>query len=461
MKLYYLRTIALLLFVLFAGKTAVFAQSPITFTDEYTENSFPDRLTFNVTATAVEGEIVSAKLYYAVRNAVSTSQQRIDVEPANSVDLRYEWDTSDITMPPSTAVFYYWEVVDSAGNRVKSEEQIVYYDDIRYEWEVFEDENIAVWQHDRPKQLGETVFAIAQRAIAEQQAVFQTDLEYQMRIIIYNDFDEFAGWHTFINEFIGGQAFPAQGITAQIVGADGSTDRWLNDVIPHEISHLYFYQVSGHPLSRPPTWLNEGVAQYNEFTSNQYALDAVRELAGTGDLLRLYALSGNFGNDEDQVRLSYAESLSAVTYLIETYGADGLENLLAAYKEGKSNDEALMAGLGVDIIQFEQGWLAWLGAPKGLYPTPTAVPTHAPVPTAAMMMPPTRKPTATVTVQAMETAETGVAVSPTIPAATPTIMPTKTTQATQTRTPTNNSGICATAALPLLAVGLIWKKKTG
>ncbi len=453
MKSYYLRPIALLLFMLFVGKTAVYAQSPITFTDEYTENNFPDGLTFNVTATAVEGDIVSAKLYYAVRNAVSTSQQRIDVEPANQVELRYEWDISDTTMPPSTAVFYHWEVVDSAGNRIKSEEQVVYYDDTRYEWDVFEDENIAVWQHDRPKQLGQSVFAIAQRAIAEQKDVFQTDLEYQIRIIIYNDFDEFADWHAYVNEFIGGQAFPAQGITAQIVGSDGSTDRWLNDVIPHEISHLYFYQVSTHPLSQPPTWLNEGVAQYNEFTSNQYALDAVRERAGTGDLVRLYALSGNFGNDAEQVYLSYAESLSAVTYLIETYGAEGLKNLLAAYKEGKSNDEALMVGLGVDIIQFEQGWLDWLGAPKGLYPTPTAVPTHVPVPTAAMMMPPTRKPTATATTEAMATI-----------APTETIAPTATAQATQTATPvpqTANNGICATAALPLLAVGLVWKRKTG
>ncbi len=460
-------------FVLFIGivvqtavcETAVSAQSPITFSDEYTENDFPNGLTFNITATAVEGDVVSAKLYYKVRNGVSTAQKVIAVEPANQVDLHYVWDTSNLTITPSTAVFYHWEVVDSAGNRVKSEEQLVYYDDVRYEWHVLEDDDIAVWQHDRPKQFGETVFTIAQRAIAEQKTVFQTDLDYQIRIILYNDFDEFAGWHAYVNEFIGGQAFPAQGVTTQIVESNGYTEQWLNDVIPHEISHLYMYQASTHPLSHPPAWLNEGVAQYNEFTPNQYVLDYVQAAADAGELLRLYSLSGSFGNDEDQVRLSYAESLSAVVYLMETYGEEGLKNLLAAYKNGESNDDALMTGLGVSILEFEQGWMEWLGVPRGTYPPPTAVPTHAAVPTVGMMMPPTRKPTATATLLATATSEAMMTETAVSPSATPVQLPListpEPTAVSPAPTSSNSNSICATAILPLLAVGFIWKRKDG
>ncbi len=462
MKLYRLVIITLFLFIISVGKTAVTAQSPIIFSDENTENNFPNNLTFTINAAAAEGEIVSAKFYYIVRNGVSTTQEQIDITSAAQQELTYVWDTADITVVPSTAVFYHWELTDSAGNRVKSDEQIVYYDDIRYDWQVFENDDIAVWQHDREKKLGESVFAIAERAIEQQKELFQTDLDYQIRIILYNDFDEFAAWHGYVNEFIGGQAFPTQGITTQNVESYSALDRWLNDVIPHEISHLYLYQASSHPLSNVPAWLNEGIAQYNEFSANDYMLDYVRETAQSGDLLRLYSLGGNFGNDEYTVRLSYAESLSAATYLVETYGEEGLKKLLAAYKSGKSDDEALMEGLDVSLITFEQGWLAWLDAPDGLYPTPTAVATLVPVPTAAMMMPPTRQPTAEATVTEVETEMESVEVTAvSVPSPVPAAVPSPAPSPSPVPPVPKSNGICATAVLPLLVFGLVWKRPRG
>jgi hypothetical protein len=415
-------------------------QTGITFSETTFENNFPNDLSFTVTVESDAGEIISAKLYYVLRNDISTTQQILSLDPAKKVSLSFTWDTSNITVPPSTPVYYFWEVTDSSGNMVRSEKALVYYDDIRFDWQIEEDENIAVWWHDRPLEFGNRVFAIAQRAFSEQYVLFQADLDFQIRIIIYNEFDEFAAWHSFINEFIGGQAFPGLGITTQIVSAYSSEEVWLNDVIPHEISHLYLFQASYHPLADIPAWLNEGVAQYNEFTSNDFALSHAQDAIEGGQLLPLWSLSGSFGNDEDDVRLAYAESLSAVIFLVEAYGEHGLANLLAAYKSGLSGDKALQSTFGRTLIEFQQDWLAWLGIPDDMYPTPTPRPTLS-IPTApSMMVPPTKL-----------SADHSTSPTPTLQST----AVTPTTPSSPTPTPKSGIYICLSSLFPALLFTLV------
>ncbi|MDX1435646.1 MAG: peptidase MA family metallohydrolase [Anaerolineales bacterium] len=374
-------------------------ESPITFSGTEVENNFPFWSVFRATSATNAGEIVSAKFVFKYRNATSSNLTVLDIVPGPEADLEYRWDTSNITVPPSTPIYYYWEVADSQGNRQKSEEELFLYHDQRFEWQVLERENLSVWWHDQPPEFGEEVMDIAILALQEQVDLFMFELDFPIYLIIYNDFDEFAEWHSHIGEFVGGQAFPPFGVTTQIVPADGNQRYWLNDVIPHEISHLFFYQATFHPLSFPPTWLDEGVAQYNELTGNMSALDRVRSEAALGNLLRLTSLTGSFGQDPDQVRLSYDEGLSAVAYMVDAYGEEGMSRLLGEYREGNNGDSAFENAFGRTIIEFEQDWLASMGIPPGMYPTitPTAGYTPPPSPT-ALSLPtkvPSRTPTAT------------------------------------------------------------------
>ncbi|MCB9422316.1 MAG: hypothetical protein H6667_21110 [Ardenticatenaceae bacterium] len=367
----------LLLLLLALVRQSAAGQEAITFGTFATTNHFPSDLTFSTTAASTAGDIVDAELVFHLRNQFSSdslSRMKIAFEPAASVDLSYVWDTSGGTIP-GAAVIYHWEVTDSAGNQVHSAEQLVRYEDTRYEWQVLENEAIAVWWHDRPTSFGEDVFEIATEAVEKQRELFQADLDFQMRILIYNDFAEFAEWNGVVSEFIGGQAFVDQGITAQIVSAYGSQEQWLNDVIPHEISHLYFEQVTFNRRSNPPTWLNEGVAQYNEFGIHLGTLRDVETAAHQGDLIPLSSLEVGFGLfNESRARLAYAEALSAVTYLVETYGNDGMAALLAAYHQGMITDEAFPAALGVTPGQFEADWTIWLGLAEGEFVTSTPWP---------------------------------------------------------------------------------------
>ena len=121
------------------------------------------------------------------------------------------------------------------------------------------------------------------------------------------------------------------GITTQIIGANASRS-WIESVIPHEIAHLFFHQAVSAGMANYPAWVNEGLAQYYEFTSDQAALAMAAAAAGNGTLLPLGSLSGSFGRDSDQVRLAYAESYSAVLFLIETWGDEALQGMIESFR---------------------------------------------------------------------------------------------------------------------------------
>ncbi len=363
------------------------AQSPITFGETTYEMDFPNGITFWVPVKSSAGEIVKAKLVYGYVNAFgseSVTPESVTFEPASNVELEHTFDTSDIAVPPSAPIQAFWRVEDAAGNRAESERVFLHYDDQRYDWQVRENELISVWWHDKPQNFGQQVFDIASAAVKRQHNFFQAELQVAIHIIIYNDQEEFQSWHTVEHEWVGGEAYTEYGITTQIVPGKNPDAYWLNNVIPHEISHLYFAQVTYNPMVSIPVWLNEGIAQYNEFSDNSWVQNEVEQAAREGKIMPLSSLANGFGAfNEERVYLSYYEALSAVNYMVEVYGEESISQLLAAYHAGNSTDEAFQIAFGRTMEEFERDWAAWLGIPADEYiiPTPWALPTFRPSPT--------------------------------------------------------------------------------
>jgi hypothetical protein len=448
------------------GTMVINAQEPISFGETTFVNNFPDGLTFNSMATSTAGDIVKAELVYGVRrNLRSESRTRVAVlvEPGATVDLTYLLDTDGTTSAPSTPYFYQWRVTTEDGAIYESAEQEVRYDDTRFDWDIFANDQVAVWTHDRNRSLGEDALAIAAEAVRRQQPLFGEALAFPIRIIVYNNKDEFAAWHAVRDDAVGGQAFSDMGITTQIVDGFGSNRSWLEDVVPHEISHLYYYQVSDNPRSPTPHWLNEGVAQYNEFHEQESSVRAVRRAAESGDLLLLTAIEDGFGGDEQRFRFSYDVAVSAVEYIVESYGEAGMATLLRAYQDGMETDEAFAHAFGRNFDEFQRDWITWLGVSPDQYPTPTPWPLPTP------FTPPTPQVFPTATADdgvADDSAETPPTHTPVAVAQAATVTPTP----TATPQPTVESaggqvgiGICGSPGLivPLLIVGAIpvWRRK--
>ena len=240
------------------------AQEEVRFFPTQVEMVFPDHITFDARVVSSGPEIVKAQFVYGVDRAFgpnSMTRKTLEIEPGQEVALHYTWDTKDTTVVPWSPILYYWQVVDAAGHTYESPHQRVRYRDTRFSWQRRDNDRVIILWHDKPALFGEKVESIALRAIRRQRQLFSVDLSIPIRIIVYNHSREFSAWHNLALDWVGGEAFPDLAITTQIVTSRFPDAHWLNNVIPHEISHLYTYQAAYNPTAPLPVWLNEGIAQ--------------------------------------------------------------------------------------------------------------------------------------------------------------------------------------------------------
>jgi hypothetical protein len=98
----------------------------------------------------------------------------------------------------------------------------------------------------------------------------------------------------------------------------------------------------------------------------------VTSAVGSGGVIPLDGLIGQFPTTANQFLLAYGESVSAVDFMIRHYGKPALVKLIRSYSGGVSDDEAFSAALGVDTAGFNSAWLKDLGAamPRAYGPQP-------------------------------------------------------------------------------------------
>ena len=128
----------------------------------------------------------------------------------------------------------------------------------------------------------------------------------------------------------------------------------LQQTVRHELVHVMLSRVSN--VYNMPRWLNEGIAMR---VSGEMALSAEWMLAGAvlrGVLIPLDELDEHFPDDHERAGLAYAESLSVVGYIAETYGEESLPDLIRALRI-QSFAEALAASFGLDLQTFGERWI--------------------------------------------------------------------------------------------------------
>ncbi len=143
-------------------------------------------------------------------------------------------------------------------------------------------------------------------------------------------------------------------IRVPVGGANIDKDA-LAAVLYHEYTHAVIHMVAG---GRLPTWLDEGIAQYEE----RWIRQPKSEPPGP-DVRSLSSLSGSFMGigDAQAARQAYAESLSAVDFYVSRYGMYSLSKLVRLIGEGSKIDAAMNEAVGVSLGDFEGTWKASLG----------------------------------------------------------------------------------------------------
>ena len=142
-----------------------------------------------------------------------------------------------------------------------------------------------------------------------------------------------------------------QGISVDASGAFVSTRR----VLAHEITHAVMFRILGQYATRLPLWAHEGTAKYEseKYTDTDKAL--IGEAAANGTLIPLRDLQERF--PKDRSGLAYAESASAIRFLLETYGEDSLGKLFEELAQTGSFESAMIGATGMNPDEFADAWL--------------------------------------------------------------------------------------------------------
>ncbi len=302
----------------------------------------------------------------------------IDTTPGpGSTTLSYRLGTPSGAIIPNTLVHFQFRVTigGTGGTPITEVGPVatVRYEDTRFDWHTQPGDLVRVHWVKGDAAFGRRALKIAEDGIAKAAALLGVTETAPIDFYVYPDetsFREILGPGT--RENVGGVAFPdIRTLVAQITPSQ-LDDPWVGIVIPHELTHLVFDTATSNPYHGPPHWLNEGLAVYlsQGFDSGDHSDVSGAIRAGT--LMPLPALDGQFPTFGDRFSLAYAESVSAIDFMVRTYGQPALVQLIRSYAEGRTDDEAFKAALGVDVTGFEAAWIADLGTtePVAIGPKP-------------------------------------------------------------------------------------------
>ncbi|MDO8484001.1 MAG: peptidase MA family metallohydrolase, partial [Candidatus Limnocylindrales bacterium] len=266
--------------------------------------------------------------------------------------------------------------------------------DDRFEWQTAAGDLVRVHWYEGSASFGAGALRIGEdavRAVSELLGVTESD---PIDFYVYADkaaFYDALGPRT--GENVGGAHIPGTRLMFALIPPDLIGDSEVRRIVPHELTHLVFETAAGNPYHFPPLWLNEGLAVYLSQGYDTSDRRMVEAAARGGTLIPLDGLTGQFPSAE-RFYLAYAESVSALDYLVRTHGTDALVSLIRSYAQGRTDDEAFSAALGVDLSAFGAAWLEDLGAtaptrygpqpaPEGPIPSAWLGEAEAPTPPAA------------------------------------------------------------------------------
>lgn len=129
------------------------------------------------------------------------------------------------------------------------------------------------------------------------------------------------------------------------IGTFQGSSRFLEEVLPHELTHVIFREAAG--LGRNvPLWLDEGIAQYEEGGNLTRSKGIMREAFKKGHYIPAKSIMQMNGSalrasSSGLVTLFYAQSISLLDYLLKKHGPSRFADLCYHLKNGEALDDAL------------------------------------------------------------------------------------------------------------------------
>ena len=349
--------------------------SGVTFGEPEASSKYAEQIEF-VQPLALDRAIDRAEVRLTFADSASPLVVEMPGLPAGNQSMRYSFDfTEGGHLYPNTEITARWRVYDSPEDRTGTDGPPVTltYEDDRFDWKVLEGDLVRVHWYEGDEAFGRSILEMGEKTVRETSELLGVTEEEPIDFYIYADPNAFYGaLDPSTQENVGGQALAEIRTLFAQIAPGGVDDAEVGRVVPHELVHLVFDTAVKNPYHFPPRWLNEGLAVYLSEGNGAEYRNPLQDAVGDNSIIPLDGISGQFPRTFDRFFLAYAESVSAVDYLIRTHGRDALVQLIRSYAEGRTDDEAFQDALGVDVEAFGEAWMQDIGAtpPERFGPQP-------------------------------------------------------------------------------------------
>ena len=346
-----------------APPTTIVTSSPIA-ADSIVQVNFPTGITVASTLSwNGDGAIGRLELLYSSPGSstatIAYSQPRQDSGPFQS-RLETSIDLGAHYLPSGIELSLWWRLTGPEGTTIAESEAIsILWMDDSQSWQESTSEQVILYSYALSEAFIAETLSSLQDTIDALEARYDLAMPESVRVWVYENYDDFrAAMPPNSRESIAALAFPGFHTIAAIV-PNGNTAEMLR-VLPHEISHQVLYQAAANPFSPIPVWLDEGLATHVQTGGTSGYLEMVTRAHDRGELFRLDSLNAGFPFNPAQATLAYATSWSAITYIDERWGDEGIAALVDAFAIGLPYGDALQAALGFSAAELNDDWTAWV-----------------------------------------------------------------------------------------------------
>ena len=442
MKIFRSRFFIVLFSILLAPAFSVFAQESPEVTINEVVADYPFTIHFELFATH-SVEIESVTLVYGLNGRScqqSSIRQQVATPESTTVFAFWAWDLFESgALPPGVTVWWEWELLDVEGNLFTIERQEQLIEDNNHDWRSARSGDVSVYWYVGDNSFGQTLLREATDSLERLDTELGLPAIEPVSLWFYPTASAVRQVIFDVPEWTGGVAFPEYNVTVLGVGP-GELD-WASRIVPHELTHLVEGMLTFNCRgTRLPTWLSEGLARYGEGELAPSDVTQVELALQSGRLPTLRSLSNGFSAFSDSASEAYAQSGHAVKYLVDTYGAEQMNDLLLTIQSGQTIDDALLTVYGLDTNGVDAAWRTAVG--------------YAPTPTSeadAVLLDATPTQIATVALGGVPLLDTPTPLPSETPTPTETLPPTATATETPTATDTAVAQEVAQVATPATA----------
>ena len=259
------------------------------------------------------------------------------------------------TVPVLCILFVASQSVRAQVGAIYGKNKVEYKD---FEWHFIQSPHFDVYYYQGGYQLAEFVADHAERALDSNERIMQYDITNRIAILVYNSHNDFQQTNAvgeFLPEGVGGVTELLK--NRVIIPFEGDYELFRH-VIQHELTHAivndmfiggtYQSLLTGGGMEIP-TWMNEGLAEYNSLHGLNIETDMFMRDATLNDAVPPLARLGGY--------VQYRVGQTMYWYISQKYGPEKVGELLHRIRSSHSVESGFRSTFGLSVSEFGDKFL--------------------------------------------------------------------------------------------------------